>query len=416
MAGASNVKDSCVKLAAFLEDQRVPPVVIEFMMRSLEAEEPGLGLESKADLASLFTEAGFETEVNTMVLEKTTMAGIPVVASRLRNAYRLAKSEMDKVTEGVRKGTTTELDWDTPLDEIDERERKTEFDAAYDELVFEPEATPGQPIVGRMYREFKASKRQVSVQELRKMHSEAGYRTTEGAKHKALGEDISITYRAPVDLPDRRFKHTLDVMQAVKLMTNSWAMAGAHKVESKTHWDHEANAYRQVREVHLTQSMGYYDFVFEKALEHPGPEQATVSWLLDRDRKTRAKARNMFAQFWPFGEALQACRDTHCLVLWTVGGTGLTKQPTPVMPLDDQHDRDVDMGDGPPAARPKKQRFTRSQRKRYQAEQRGEGGLALPPKQQAGNQQRRGGPQVGQRRPWQQQQQQPQQQQRQRQR
>ena len=70
MAGASNVKDSCVKLAAFLEDQRVPPVVIEFMMRSLEAEEPGLGLESKADLASLFTEAGFETEVNTMVLEK----------------------------------------------------------------------------------------------------------------------------------------------------------------------------------------------------------------------------------------------------------------------------------------------------------------------------------------------------------
>ena len=395
MTTAADSRDSLTKLKAFLVDQRIPEPVIDYMTRALDAEEPGMGVESKADLASLFTDAGFEGEVNTMVLDHTAFVGKPVIAARLRNAYALCRADFKKITDGVAKGTITELDWDTPLDESDDLERRTTFGEAYDDLIFEPEATPGQPIVGRMYREFRASKRQVSVQELRKMHSEAGYRTTEGAEHKALGEDISITYKAAVDLPDRRFKHTLDVVQAVKLMTNSWVLAGAHKVESRVHWDQAANQWKQVREVHLSQGLGYYDFVFEKALEHPGPERATVSWLLDRDRKTRAKARNMFAQGWPYGEALQSCRDTHCLVLWTVGGTGLVKQPQPVM--DVEGEGDTDMGDEEPTPATKKKRPSRAQRKRFAIERQARGA--------AGDQAQRPPPSA-QRRPWQQQQQQ----------
>ena len=227
------------------------------------------------------------------------------------------------------------------------------------------------------------------------MHSEAGYRQTEGAKHKSLGEEITITYKAAVDIPDRRFQCVLDVMYAVRLMTNSWAMAGAHKVESKTEWDSASSCYKQVREVHLTQSIGYYDFVFEKAWEHPGPERATVRWLLDRDRRTRAKARSMFAQGFPYGEALQQCRDTQCLVLWQVSSNGLVKQPVPVVADDDGgEDVDMDLDDKP--KKPRRKRLPRSVRKRNAADK----------QSQQQNQQRAQGGQPNQRRPWGQQQQQ----------
>ena len=66
-------------------------------------------------------------------------------------------------------------------------------------------------------------------------------------------------------------------------------------------------------------------------LTHPGPEGATVAYLLDRDRRTRIQARRLYlsADQWPWGEALRNAREKHCAVLWTVGQL----LPTAVVPV-----------------------------------------------------------------------------------
>ena len=37
------------------------------------------------------------------------------------------------------------------------------------------------------------------------------------------------------------------------------------------------HAYKKVRNCHLTETTSYYDFVFWKAIEHPGPEPTTIA-------------------------------------------------------------------------------------------------------------------------------------------
>ena len=76
-------------------------------------------------------------------------------------------------------------------------------------------------------------------------------------------------------------------------------MTGTAKVDSKVEYDSAASAYKKVRDIHLSQSTAYYDFVLQKCMEHPGREDQTIRWILDRDRQTRAKARTMFTAGWP---------------------------------------------------------------------------------------------------------------------
>ena len=59
---------------------------------------------------------------------------------------------------------------------------------------------------------------------------------------------------------------------------------------------------------------------------HTWPERVVVSWLLDRDRQTRSKARSLLVEGLPWGVALRAARESHCLVLWNVGLPGIPQR------------------------------------------------------------------------------------------
>eukprot|EP00971_Amphidinium_carterae_P182711 3625691-Amphidinium_carterae.1 len=73
----------------------------------------------------------------------------------------------------------------------------------------------------------------------------------------------------------------------------------------------------KVRDGSLSAGLAYYAFCCQKVLEHPGPQQETIRWLLDRDQQTGAKARSLHLEGFPDGEALRASRETHLAVMWT---------------------------------------------------------------------------------------------------
>ena len=90
--------------------------------------------------------------------------------------------------------------------------------------------------------------------------------------------------------------------------------------------------------------------MLNNALQHPGPAEAAVRWLLDRDRQTRAKARTLYAAGWPWGEALEQAREVHCAVLWTLGNTGISRTQLAVVPKVEEHSDEDGAGPGSKAS------------------------------------------------------------------
>ena len=146
------------------------------------------------------------------------------------------------------------------------------------------------------------------------------------------GDGLEITYNDPVRrFPDLDFQTLLQVTGAMRLMTNMWTMTGIEEVDSKQEYDQSSSKYKKVRQCLMTQFLSYHDFFFRKAMEHPGPPHKAIAWLVDRDSQTRAKARQLFQQGWPWGEALLHARDVLCHVLWTCGAKDITDEQPPVI-------------------------------------------------------------------------------------
>ena len=96
-------------LDSFLKKVNVDDTVVSEIIKAT-------GLETIADFASAFTEANFEKELE--VLCKAA-GGDLLQTSRLRTAWRLSRTELDKACAG-RIGIAVEDDWDAPLsDEVE---------------------------------------------------------------------------------------------------------------------------------------------------------------------------------------------------------------------------------------------------------------------------------------------------------
>ena len=368
-------EESTKKLKEFLANQRVSPAIVKYMTDAPGGTEPGIGMEAVSDFASYFTRATFETGCAERIAAQTEDKDNEMAIGRLRTAWRMAVAELEKAEAAVKTGAASTDDWDAPLNEKDEAERKATFDGAYDNLRYDQESQPAATLVGRGYREFTNGKREMSLTPLKKMRSEADYRHyPQHKKEKLAGESgLEITYTDPVPkLPDIDFKTMLQLQAAMKLLTNMWTMTGAGLVDSKTEYDQQLRAFKKVRMCHMTQATSYNDFFMRKGMEHPGPEHKTIAWLIDRDRQTRSKARGLFQQGWPWGEAIIHSRDVLCQVLWTCGAKGITDKQVPVVgdPLfSDQQTMEVDSGAQPLSSKERQrlQQLEAADRQRKQA-------------------------------------------------
>ena len=127
------------------------------------------------------------------------------------------------------------------------------------------------------------------------------------------------------ELPGQSFQSVLEVLVALQILVHTWASTGTEVTTSTT--DPKLTGL----DGDLSEGLGYYAFVLDKAMTHPGPMHETVAWLLDRDRQTRTKARTLIADGCPWTRALRISWETHMSVLWTVGGVGISQSvPQPI--------------------------------------------------------------------------------------
>ena len=238
--------DPAQELKTHLAKNCVPQEVIDYITK----EKPNLNLKSISQFASIFKESDYEDGCKDQIIEKVEecKGDLGALAS-LRTAWILARSDLQKAVKSRIEGRP-EADWDAPLDKDEEKARKDFFDGAYDSFEWIPEKTPASQLVSRFYRETHSEKRDISVFPLEKVRSAAEYKVVGTGKRKHVGGGLSYESEAPPRLPDLVFSSLPQLFLAFGLMTNSWAMAGAHMVTSKKHFEKQGEP-KQVRECHL---------------------------------------------------------------------------------------------------------------------------------------------------------------------
>ncbi|CAK0873242.1 unnamed protein product, partial [Prorocentrum cordatum] len=321
--------------------------------------EGGLGCTAVSDFAGLYTETTYEDKVEAEVIKIEAHKDDHLEVARVRVSWTLARSELQRAlrqrTEGA--GPDGREDWDTPLTTPEEEQRANDFGKAYDNLVFESESQPLKTLIGRQWREFVSSTRAVTTLRLERMRTEADL---QGVRQKApkktpIGGGYHITKDEEKEarLPEIKIQSVLQFLKCLKVLTHLWALCGAALVDSKEDVDKATHQPKKVRQCHLEVCVRYYDFVLLKLLDHPGTLHEKVLWAYDRDRTTRNKARTLYQQGWPWGEALVASFTNHCALEWKVTGVGISSgAPNLIKPEDDSDD---DMGAPPKRlAAPKK--------------------------------------------------------------
>ena len=102
----------------------------------------------------------------------------------------------------------------------------------------------------------------------------------------------------------------MQVLWALLILLHGLVLTGTQRKPSKKRAGTMAN------DCDLSIAMAYWWYVYERAMQHPGLVQTLVAWLLDRDRRARSEARNLFNEGWPYGEALSEARERKLAVLW----------------------------------------------------------------------------------------------------
>ena len=282
-----------------------------------------LTLTRTADFAKYWTKDTYEQGVHDDVVNKLDHLSNPrIQTARMRLAWETANATVNLVTAA---GTSSRppVDWDAPLDPDDKKQQLDDFVNIY-HLTLDPEVSPNDNMFGRNYKEFKRGCK--SVENLLKIRSAAQFTAVVGAaKRQNLGGGVALVQedQQTSDLPDRDLSTVTKVLLAVKIMVNGWALTGTTLKDSKK------VPGEKVREAELSDCQGYFDFIHLQCLVHPGPPRSTAEWILERDRQTRCKARLLYLNGWPWGEAVRESWEKECAVLWQCATLGVALAPEP---------------------------------------------------------------------------------------
>ena len=125
------------------------------------------------------------------------------------------------------------------------------------------------------------------------------------------------------NLPDLKLDQggLMLLLKAVRVLCNAWALCGADLVEHPTEKS-EGGSPKKVRNIHLSQAQRYHGFLFEGSLEIGPGKKGVVSWVVDRDRKTRNQARTVYLEGLLRGECLASCIENHSRLIWEISGVG----------------------------------------------------------------------------------------------
>lgn len=269
------------------------------------AKAGGLSIASVSDFASYLTEAKYEEDVDTDIIAKTSMRDNRLALGRLRSAWRLARAEFPAAVKKGADGDVTE-DIESPLDQSIVRSQNKGPNSVY-HFRFPDDESAADSLFARLYCEFK--NQNITVHPLVKSRIASMNPILENIKGRKIAPDVNLRTGASQELPETNFDSVLLVMWALHTLTNTWARVGLTQEDSKL-----KNG-KKVCDYELTDSFFYYSFVYVKAVAHPGSQLEMVAWILDRDRQTRLKARSLYLDGWPRGEAIVEAFEKHCSVL-----------------------------------------------------------------------------------------------------
>ena len=291
------------RLEAFLvSEHKVEPSVFEKIT--------SFGVESISDFVGLCTESDYEDGVKELLPAELSANRIQL--SRLRVAWARARQDIKSAINAP----TLEEELEAPLPNELRQKQEDAFLAKYS-LKFPPELQPASNIFARHYREFRRMKKEVD--DLLKVRSAAESSMLPTTEIKQLGDFRVILKSEP---PAATFKDFISLLRAHEILLNSYAMAGTADRGSKLH------AGIKVNEFSLSDALAYRTFAAERLRRYPGTVNQAIQWFLDRDRQTHLSAGALYAEGFPFGEALRQSFEHKTAVLWQVGSVGLIDEPT----------------------------------------------------------------------------------------
>ena len=324
--GLNRPNESHYQLSCLLHRAKVDETIILHLVAKV-------GLESISDFANFWSVEEAEAKIPAMV-DDAGMMGQPVQVARLRSAWQLARAELSKAMESLStaQSPSSSADLDDPLDEAAEKQRAETFSKAYDGLTFESDSMPLARLIGRLYRELTSPKRSLTTIPLKRMRTEGDIAGMTVKRHVTvqLGEGLQVRKeQGDSDLqkvPDLNLHqgNLLQLIKAVRVLCNAWALCGAHFVDHPTEKQPDGVTPKKVRNIHLSQAQRYHDFVFQKAMEFGPHKRGVVDWLEDRDRKTRNEARTLYANGLPWGECLIECIQNRSRLIWELSNVGVT--------------------------------------------------------------------------------------------
>ena len=262
-----------------------------------------IGVKSVDNFHGLVTVAGYELELNTQILAKTTQKDSLIELTHLRAAWRAADLRIKDQTKLFANHATADLD--EPLDSGTHDTLKSSFTAKYS-IRFSIYLYPADTLLGRLYRESQRTTQTViSISKCKSLFT---------ASMPKVGQDVLLGQNIRMQLNNVDDQHTIanvyEYFCGLRILGHAQAIIGQGLVDSL-----ESPGSKVVASP-LDVNIDYADCCLRRVMEAGLSQQDQLPWLQTKDEYTRAKCVELQRQSWPHGEALlKALRDTE--VFWS---------------------------------------------------------------------------------------------------
>ena len=111
-------------------------------------------------------------------------------------------------------------------------------------------------------------------------------------KTEHVVENIIIVHEHGANIPDIPLKTLEQVLEAIRLMANGWALTGTRELRSmKTKDPCDPTKFAMTRDCTYDEAMGWERYCVAKAKQRPGPVSETVAYMRAREHENRIRAK-----------------------------------------------------------------------------------------------------------------------------
>jgi len=263
------------------------------------------GMTCLRDFAAAYTASDYIVELDKVWQAVEQAKDRRCERARLHSAWQAANAAITALEEAGPGGSSGAAagqdvtDWEAPLAEDEVEEMRKAWKARYD-LIVESHVFPGDPLVNRIYREFR--RWSVTTTEIGKMRNillerqPVRRRETQVSERSSFVEQLECEF-TPSSVAEYYF--------GLRTLANAWAKAGNYEVDSK------AEKGAKVLMMPMSVALDYADRALRVTTFSGLHPVEQLPWLERKDRVTRAVMSSHIRERWPAGEALEkALKDT----------------------------------------------------------------------------------------------------------